>query len=84
MDCRQLSHLRELRAFVLGSRMAHDPEAAPVIEAALASEVVRAGSARIRTLPASDEAVALVVLNALAQAGLEVVRKPPSLLGTFW
>lgn len=53
--------------------MAHDPEAASVIEAALAAEVVHAGAFRGRILPSSDEAVALAILEALGREGLEVV-----------
>jgi hypothetical protein len=55
--------------------MAHDSRAASVIEAAVAAEVVRAGAAGIRVVAASDEAVALAILDALEREGLEVVRR---------
>lgn len=54
--------------------MAHDQTAIRIIQDAIAAEVVRAGLAGVRALPESDEAVALSILDALEQNGLEVVR----------
>jgi 3-hydroxyisobutyrate dehydrogenase-like beta-hydroxyacid dehydrogenase len=58
--------------------MAHDPEAARVIEEAVGAEVVRAGEFRMRVLAAADEQVALSILDALDRHGLEIVRKGAS------
>ena len=58
-----------------GREMAHDPQAAEVIEAAIGAEIVPAGEFRMRVLAATDEAVALAVLDALDRHGLEVVRR---------
>ena len=54
----------------------HHPDAADIIEQAIRDEVVPAGLARIRVLAATDEQVALAVLDALDRHGLAVTEKP--------
>ncbi len=49
-------------------------EAVSVIEEALRAEVVLVGTYRIR--PATDEQIALNIIDALEAAGLEIVSKP--------
>lgn len=59
------------------ARLGHDPEAAAIVEAGIAAEVDRVGEYRVRVLAASEEAVALSVLDALERNGLAIVRREP-------
>jgi hypothetical protein len=54
--------------------MTHDVESLAVIQRVIAEAVVPAGAVRLRTLPISDEELALDILNALDEQGLAVVR----------
>lgn len=51
----------------------HHVESLGVIQRVIADSVVPAGLARIRTLPLTDEQLALDILNALEEQGLTIV-----------
>jgi hypothetical protein len=52
----------------------HDTEALGVIQRVIGDSVVSAGLARMRTLPLTDEQLALDIINALDEQGLRIVR----------